>query len=207
LFKVSARFITVANKWRNWRVGGGRGFCYFAGMQPGENVFLIGPRASGKTSVARIVAGRLGLEHVDTDEIVVSNLGSSIAEYVGKHGWDAFRQVETKALAQTARAGGRVVATGGGIVLSPENRALLKAGGPVFYLRADPEILAQRLAADPKEAQRPALTNGDLIGEVAQVLAEREPLYRQCADHMVESAGGPEATAGDIIRLIEQEGK
>lgn len=170
-------------------------------------MFLIGPRASGKTSVARIVSQRLGLAYVDTDEAIVSRLGSSIADFVGKHGWQAFRDMETEALAQAARPGGRVVATGGGIVLSPANRTLLKAGGPVFYLRADPETLAMRLAADPNEAQRPALTNGDLIGEVAQVMAEREPLYRQCADHVVESAGGPEATAEEIIRLIGQEGR
>jgi len=188
------------------RVGGGAVFCYLAGMRPGENIYLIGARASGKTSVARVLARRMRLAHVDTDEITARRIGSNIAEFVEKHGWRAFRRQEAMALAEAAAQGGRVVATGGGIVLEAANRALLKTGGPVLYLQADPDTLAGRLAADPNEAQRPSLTGRDVAGEMAQVLAEREALYRECADHVVPSRDGPEAVAEQIISLLEQEG-
>jgi shikimate kinase len=176
-------------------------------MKPGENLFLIGPRASGKTSVARILSAKLGLGMKDTDEIVSAKIGTSIAEFVDGHGWKAFRRLERLALAEAAEQGGSVIATGGGIVLDEANVALLKSGGPVFYLKADPDTLAGRLAADPNEEQRPSLTGGDLAGEVAQVLAEREPLYRGCADHVVQSSGGPESAADEIMRLIEEQGE
>lgn len=176
-------------------------------MERGENVFLIGPRASGKTSVAVIVAKRLGLTHMDTDEIAVRRMGTSIAEFVEKHGWLAFRSVESKALAEAAEPGNRIVATGGGIVLAEENRALMSNGGLVIYLSADTDALAARLSTDPDEAKRPSLTGAGLIDEVAQVLAEREPLYKACADYIVLSARGVEATAEEVIRLIEKEGR
>lgn len=185
-------------------IGGASCFCYPLSMNSGRNVFLIGPRASGKTSVGRILAERLGFGLADTDEIAVRLMGESIAAFVEKNGWPAFRNMETRALAEAAGPGKRVIATGGGIVLAEENRAVLKAGGLVVYLRADPETLAARLKADPDEAKRPALTAGGLIGEVASVLAEREPLYLACADHVVESAGGARATADKVLRLIEQ---
>lgn len=186
------------------RVGGGFAFCYSEAMKPGESLFLIGPRASGKTSVARIVASRLDMAHMDTDEMLTAKLGKSIAEVVAEEGWEAFRKLESKVLAEASGPGNRVIATGGGIVLEQENVALLRKRGPVVYLRADAETLARRLAADPNEAQRPSLTGGGLIEEVAQVLAEREPLYLDCADHIVQSAGGPEAAADEIISLIGQ---
>lgn len=174
-------------------------------MKRGVNVFLIGPRASGKTSVAAIVAGRLGLEHADTDEIARRLMGASIADFVEKRGWPEFRRIESKALAEAAMPGNRIIATGGGVVLAEENRTLMGDRGLVVYLKADPRTLAERLAADPDEAERPSLTGAGLVEEVERVLAEREPLYKACADHVVHSAGGVEATAKQVIRLIEQE--
>jgi shikimate kinase len=155
-------------------------------------IFLVGPRASGKTSLGRILAERLDILFLDTDDLAVTLLGQSIADHVAVRGWDSFRAIETRALNQAAALAGKdggVIACGGGIVLKPENRAVL-ARGQVAYLCADPEILARRLASDPLEAQRPSLTGGTVIDEVRDVLARREPLYRQTAD-VVLDAGLP----------------
>jgi shikimate kinase len=155
-------------------------------------IFLVGPRASGKTSLGRILAERLDILFLDTDDLAVTLLGRSIADHVAVRGWDSFRAIETRALHQAAILAGKdggLIACGGGIVLAPENRAVL-AGGRVAYLRADPAILARRLANDPLKSQRPSLTDKSAIEEVRDVLAQREPLYQQSAD-IVLDAGLP----------------
>ena len=146
-----------------------------------QNIFLIGPRACGKTSVGRLLADRLGIDFVDTDHALVQTVGVEIAEYVERHGWDAFRERESETLLREAIPGGRVIGCGGGIVLRKENRAILH-GGITIYLKADAEELARRLMNDPNEKQRPSLTGKSVADEVREVLIERAPLYEGCAD-------------------------
>jgi shikimate kinase len=149
-----------------------------------RNIFLIGPRACGKTSVGSRLAEGLGREFVDTDHSLVASVGMEIAEYVEQNGWAAFRDREAETLAREAAPGGRVIGCGGGIVLREENRAVLKTG-VTLYLKAEPDELARRLEADPNEAQRPSLTGRSIADEVREVLAERAPLYEGCADAVV----------------------
>lgn len=149
-----------------------------------KNIFLIGPRACGKTSVGRGVAQALGLEFVDTDHALVKAVGMEIAEYVQANGWDAFRDREVETLEREASVCGRVVGCGGGIVLRGENRKVLETGFTV-YLKATPEELARRLMDDPNEAQRPSLTGKSVVEEIREVLAERAPMYEGCADLVV----------------------
>lgn len=158
-----------------------------AAMHVTRTIFLIGPRACGKTSVGRALADRLGLDFVDTDHALVEAAGTAIADYVAARGWDAFRDLEAATLARVARGPVRVVGCGGGIVLRPENRAVL-ADGVVLYLETAPETLAARLLADPIAAQRPSLTGGGVADEVRQVLAERAPLYAASADIVLHEA-------------------
>jgi shikimate kinase len=153
---------------------------YCPAMDTIKTVFLIGPRACGKTSVGRALAHRLGRTFTDTDHVVMDAMGTTIADYVAAHGWDAFRDRETESLERAAEGGG-VVGCGGGIVLRERNREILK-GGVVLYLHASVETLAARLARDPDEAQRPSLTGKPLADEVREVLAQRAPLYEACAD-------------------------
>lgn len=167
----------------------------------GRNVFLIGPRACGKTSVGEALAALLGAEFVDTDHALVERVGMDIAAYVVAHGWDAFRDRETETLARVAERGGRVVGCGGGIVLRPENREVL-AAGVTIYLKAEVEELVRRLKLDPLEAQRPALTGKSLADEVREVLAERGPLYEGCADHII-SGPDPQTAAEMALRAIQ----
>lgn len=152
-----------------------------------KNIFLIGPRACGKTSVGHALAERLGVAFVDTDHALVQDVGMEIAEYVEKHGWDGFRDKETETLQRVAGEAIRVVGCGGGIVLREQNREIL-ATGVTLYLKTAPEELAERLFHDPNEAQRPSLTGKSIVDEVREILAERAPLYEGCADVTLSQA-------------------
>jgi len=167
-------------------------------MMKTRNIFLIGPRACGKTSVGRALAKRLGLGFVDTDHELVAAVGMEIAQYVEQNGWDAFRDRESETLAAVAAHGPRVVGCGGGIVLREANREVL-ATGLTLYLKSSPEVLAERLLRDPIEAQRPSLTGKPVVEEVREVLAARASLYEGCADVVVE--GG---ILEDVIERAEQ---
>lgn len=157
-------------------------------MEP--TVYLVGPRASGKTSLGLALARRLGRGFADTDALFLQKWGQSIADFVAERGWEAFRDEETRILEAVDRTPGRVVACGGGIVLRPGNRELL-ARGRVLYLRGDAALLAGRLAQDPAEAQRPSLTGKPLTEEVAEVLAQRAPLYESVAHAALDAALAP----------------
>jgi shikimate kinase len=155
------------------------------------NIYLIGPRASGKTTLGARLAERLGRPFVDLDALFVEKHGETIADLVAREGWDAFRRAEAAILAETAARRGLVVATGGGAVLLPENRALL-AKGRVFYLQADPDRLAERLLADMNEEQRPKLTEMGFREEIKATLAEREPVYLALANACLPERGPDE---------------
>ncbi len=161
-----------------------------------KNIYLIGPRASGKTTVGKALAERLDRPFVDTDHLFVEKYGQQIADCVKKEGWDAFRRRESEILRSLSGKGGMVVGCGGGIVLRDANRQILSRGLTV-YLAADPSVLAERLADDPLEAQRPSLTGRSIVDEVKDVLHMRDPMYRECA-HMVL----PQAEVGEMVRKI-----
>lgn len=175
-------------------------------METRQNIFLIGPRACGKTSVGRGLAERLGMVFIDTDHSLVDRVGMEIVDYVEQHGWDGFRDQETETLRQVSSGHGQVVGCGGGIVLRETNRELLKSG-LTLYLKGDPEVLAARLANDPSEAQRPSLTGKSIVDEVREVLAERAPLYEGCADAIItdgsldEVVGRAEAEVRRLMAL------
>lgn len=149
-------------------------------------IFLIGPRGSGKTTVGRLLAKHLGLPFQDTDRLARERAGRSIAELVEKEGWPAFRALEAACLADAAgTAQDVVIATGGGAVLAPENRERMRKAGRVFYLQVPLDTLAQRLERNLSAGSRPSLTGRDPVEELAAVVAEREPLYRETAHHVV----------------------
>lgn len=168
-------------------------------MKRGSNVFLIGPRACGKTSVGRALASRLGLDFVDTDHELVASVEMEIADYVEAHGWDGFRDKETETLKAVAIKGPRVVGCGGGIILREANRDILKSG-VTLYLKAEPEVLADRLMQDPNEAQRPSLTGKSIVDEVREVLDERASLYEGCADAVITGS-----TVDEVVAQAERE--
>ena len=152
------------------------------------NLFLIGYRCTGKSSVGRRLAATLGRAFVDTDSMIVSGKGMSIRKIVNSRGWQDFRRLEHAALQQVCSADRRVVATGGGIVLDAANIRLMKASGKVIWLKATPDIIKSRMKQDQaSEGLRPALTSKDSISEIEETLADREPLYRRAMDFAVDT--------------------
>lgn len=168
-----------------------------------ENVFLIGPRASGKSSIGLNLAQKINYSFVDMDQLFVDTHKIEIADLVKEKGWPLFRKYESELLEQISREPGpRVLATGGGIVLAGANRGLMRRIGLVFYLAVPAEELARRLAADPKAGQRPSLTGRGLLEEAAAVLAEREELYRQTAHYVINAAEPMEMALCEIITIL-----
>jgi shikimate kinase len=169
---------------------------------PGQLVLLIGPRGSGKTTVARLLAARLGWGWADADERLEARAGSTIRALFAAFGEAGFRDRESTLLGELCALREHVVATGGGVVLRAGNRELLRRSGWVAWLSADVETLWGRLSGDGTTPERrPALTAAGGREEVAEVLRLREPLYRACADLAVPTAGRtPEEVAAEVHR-------
>jgi shikimate kinase len=168
------------------------------------HLHLIGYRGSGKTTVGPVLAARLGRAFVDADVVLEADAGMSIADIFAAEGEGGFRARETATLRKLTAGSAAVIATGGGIVLRPENRDLLRSSGFVVWLAVEPEVLWERIAADPTTAaRRPNLTAAGGVAEVRQLLAAREPLYRQLAQFVAAAARSPEDVAADILPAWE----
>ena len=165
------------------------------------NIYLIGPRASGKSTLAVEISSRTALKAVDADRLLEGEQGQNISTLVAARGWEHFRDLEEEILSRIAAADKQVVATGGGIVLRQKNRSLLKKGdGLTVYLFADASLMLQRLKHDPLPDQRPPLSRHALEEEVHKTLAERDHLYRECADIILPAGLAVEVLVERIIR-------
>ncbi|MCB9479719.1 MAG: AAA family ATPase [Deltaproteobacteria bacterium] len=167
---------------------------------------LIGPRGSGKSTVARLLAERGGVPVVSTDARVREKAESTIEALVEVRGWAYFREMETQVLQEVLaeHPDGLVLDTGGGLILDPNNREDLGSMDHVVYMHADPEILAARIAGETED--RPALTDARRpVDEIRRVLAEREPIYRNLASIVIETdEATPEQVCGQILDEIEK---
>ena len=164
------------------------------------NLYLIGYRGCGKSTVTPLVAQRLNREFVDTDEVIVQHAGQSIAEIFTKYGEAEFRRLETDAVTAIDRAQQLVVSLGGGAILAETNRQWMKANGKTVWLTADPEVLWARINNDESSsATRPDLTDDGGLAEVRNVLAQRTELYDGCADYTINVAdSSPKQVAESI---------
>jgi shikimate kinase len=169
-------------------------------------ITLIGYRASGKSSVAPRLAKRLGWTWVDCDRVIEQRAGCPIARIFENEGEAGFRKRESEALADLLQQPHQVIASGGGAILSAENRQRMKDAGPVVWLHATVETLVRRLKPDRLGGSaRPSLTGKPIDEEVAEVLAVREPLYRQTASLIIHSDGEPaEQVAKRIHRHLAE---
>jgi shikimate kinase len=165
-----------------------------------ENIFLIGCRGVGKTSVARLLAEPLGWNWVDADAVLEASYGRSIRALFSEEGEAAFRDMEAQVLEELCCRRRQVIATGGGVVLRAENRERLRASGWVVWLTADAATLWHRVQADATTAERRPNLSGGGPDEVVEVLRQREPWYRCCADLIVSTVGlTPQEVMGAIL--------
>ena len=166
-----------------------------------RSVALIGLSGSGKSTVGRLLAERLGWPLRDTDALIAAAAGRSVAQIFAEDGEARFRDLESAALRTALDGGPCVIATGGGIVLRAENRALLRERAFVAFLDAPTEALAARLRAHDEE--RPLLAGDDMFVRLEALRAARAALYTEVADARVATDGrAPEAICDDLLRLF-----
>lgn len=163
------------------------------------SIILVGMMGAGKTTVGKKLAKKLDLQFVDLDHEIERHTGVSVATIFEIEGEPGFRQRETNALKQVIEAGRQIIATGGGAVLSAMNRAMLSRAGCVVYLQATPELIYARTRHD---TGRPLLQVADPLGRIRNLVSQRDPLYREVADIVIES-GKPQSTLGNTIEAVE----
>jgi 3-dehydroquinate synthase len=164
------------------------------------NIVLIGFMGTGKTAVGQLVATRLGRPFLDTDTLIEGLAGRSIPKIFAEDGEAAFRRLEARAVAEATARGGSVIATGGGVVLSRENRERLRQNGLIVALNADPQSILARVGGG---GDRPLLGD-DPEGSVRRLLNERAPLY-QAADLVVETSRLSVAGVADrVVAFIKE---
>jgi len=165
-----------------------------------KHVLLIGFMGAGKSTVAALVADRLGRPCVDLDRLVQATDGRSIPQIFREDGEVAFRERERAALESLATLPPSVVACGGGVVTSDANRATLKSLGYVVYLRITAEETLARVGTDPG---RPLLAGGGGLLAVTALLDARESLYAAVADAVIDTVAlTPESVAEQVVELV-----
>ena len=152
------------------------------------NLYLSGYRGSGKSSVAKVLAERLGWASVDSDDEIEKLAGKTIAQIFEAESEAGFRQRESAVIETLAKLDKTVVALGGGAVLAESNRHRIAESGKTVWLKISAETSWQRISADEKSAsQRPNLTQTGGIEEIEQMLDLRTPIYQSCADLVVKA--------------------
>ena len=171
-------------------------------MKKRLNIILTGFMATGKTTVGKLLAEEFGYEFVDTDKLIENRTGRSVAQIFSQQGEAAFRRLEADLAGELARRQGLVIATGGRLMLDPENAAALSASGQVFCLVATPEEILERVERDP-HVRRPLLEVPNLIERIVELLQERQAGY-SCFSQMVTSGKSPEEVASTLARLYRE---
>ena len=175
---------------------------------PATTIALIGYRGTGKTTIAQLVALRLGYDWVDADVEIELAVGTSIAELFAESGEERFREVESLVVTKLCRRQCTVLALGGGAVLREENRQRLADCGAVVWLKASAATIESRLADDPTTVgRRPNLTNHGGRTEIEALVQEREPIYRSCATLEVDTEDrAPADIADEIVAALTPAG-
>lgn len=165
-----------------------------------KNLFLIGPMGAGKSAVGRQLGRLMHLNFVDSDEEIEARTGVDIPFIFEKEGEEGFRKREVKVIDELSQRQGIVLATGGGAVLDVESRSRLGARGFVIYLHT---TVQQQLDRTQRGRNRPLLEGGDKEQILEELMAARDPLYREIADLTIETDGRRvQAVARDIVDAL-----
>ena len=166
---------------------------------PDRHIFLIGMQGCGKSSLGKRVARETGLSFMDTDAMVAASAGCTVNEFYEKYGEETFRRAETGALSLLTRERPMIISTGGGTIMNPVNRHIMRAWGAIVLIdRPLEEILS-----DIKLDRRPTLRDGGLA-EVERVYNERIGIYRNLADITVRNDQGYHMAVYTLTRLIRE---
>jgi shikimate kinase len=166
-------------------------------MIPSTNLFLVGLMGSGKTTIGKLLAKHRGLAFVDSDHEIVARCGVSIPTIFEIEGEEGFRKREACIIDELSQRQGLVLATGGGAVIRPENRANLKGRGTVVYLRCQPRELYLRTRHDKN---RPLLQTDDPLQKLKDLYLARHALYMAVADIVLDSG---RQSAHCLVRRLE----
>ncbi len=166
-------------------------------MIPSDNIFLIGLMGSGKTTIGRALARHRGMDFLDSDHEIEACCGVSIPTIFEIEGEAGFRRREVMKIDDLSRRHGLVLATGGGAILSAENRENLSTRGTVVYLRCHPNELYQRTRHD---RNRPLLQTDDPLKKLQELYAQRHPLYMEAADIVLDTGRQSVQT---LVRKLE----
>lgn len=158
----------------------------------------MGLPGSGKSTVGRQLARRLGIPFTDSDQEIEQRIGCSISSFFEREGETAFRDVEQSVIASLMESARGVVATGGGAVLRQANRERLRDGAKVIYLRSTPEEVYRRVRHDQN---RPLLQVSDPMARIRSLHAERDPLYRETAHFVIETGRPSVATLVNMVLM------
>lgn len=170
---------------------------------PPRNLVLVGPMGAGKSTLGRLLASRLGFAFRDSDTLIEQRCGATIAWIFDVEGEQGFRERETAMIRELSEGSGLVVATGGGAVVREENRRLLSGMGFVVYLQTS---VREQLARTRRDRKRPLLQNTDREKVLSDLLAAREPLYREIADCIVQTdRRGSSSVCTEILRQLGQD--
>jgi shikimate kinase len=166
------------------------------------SIALIGFMGSGKTTVARILAGKTGKRLVELDRLIEINAGCTIPEIFSSRGETAFRELEIEAVKEVSSAANQVISCGGGVVLNKINIDRLKEHAIVVYLEVKPDEIMSRMQGQP--VNKPVLRDPGDYDEVKELISFREPFYKAHADIVIESSSlTAEETARQIIARLE----
>jgi shikimate kinase len=165
------------------------------------NVVLIGLSGSGKTTVGRLLAKRLGWRFVDTDREIQRQQGQSVQAIFREHGEPRFREIEAEMVAEVCGRTNQVIATGGGSPVAEANRARMLDGNLVIFLEGSPAILATRLTRSIAREPRPMLGETNLVDRLTELAEQRDAPYR-CAHHVVQTDHRTPREVADVIAVL-----
>jgi shikimate kinase len=172
-------------------------------MKKYKNIMLIGFMGAGKTETGKLLAKKLKMTYVDTDDIIEKEQGMTINEIFAKKGEESFRDMETELLDELADLENHVISTGGGMILRPGNVKKMKSMGIMVLLWADPDTVYERVK---RAGTRPLLNVEDQKGKIREILEVRGPIYKAVADLEVDTSRfSPEEASGKIVKFLKEE--